>query len=524
MRKLLSFLYLFLVCYAIKAQKSTTKRDSILSFYENSIKQLDGLFEKTYKTYKKEKDSIMSYSEKINNTLTLQQIESISNIIKNKKIATDTLAKQLNGFYKKFVSYKTVYLDSEKEPKLSKEELDALFDLRSFETETADTLKEPETVEEDPQVYAYFGKDKVLKDSFVSTKTNEGKIFSSILEKAGKDSYFGDITVPKENQELPFFHKTTVADKSCGEKMHSSGYYNFKKLEVEIRDGNFADIRVTVTYNGNIHTFENHKGIGFHYFSSLAKCNFLFYKQTIINNKPTEINEMNSLRIRLSDVMNYSYKMGNHYIPHDLVLELPQEDVNNQKTNENSPAKYQIKQSTHLEKIVELRAYSDFLSLFGVGETNNGLISIEGSAKFYIFPFPRQMCFGWRTQVEWLTSFSPYVRFNKFSENDTYIEVPVKDYKHPVDLIENRFLIMGGEFNLLQFSHKYFPVKANVYGVANYQLTKAKIVDAIETVKGFGLGGGINLSTKRFNNFGFNYKVSLSYFDYKNFNNFSSLT
>lgn len=417
-----------------------------------------------------------------------------------------------------------MYLNSKTEKKLTESELNKLFNLLGFEPLPNDNIKESRREEKTPQIYAYFGEDRVIKKNAIPTKSNEGKIISDVLSKMGDDSYLGDITIPKDNQELPFFDSTQVKNKKCRDNIEisSKGYYKFKKLEAEIKDGSFADIRVSVEYEGDIHTFENHIAISFFNYSTVANCNYLFYKQSIINNKPTRVNKMSNLRVRLSDVMNYNYEMGNHYIPHNLVIKLPQKDVNESETNKTSPATYQIKQSTHLDKIVELRAYTDFLSVFGNRNTNNGLVSIEGSAKFYILPFP--MKFWTRaTQFFLFPVLSPSVRFNKFSDNSTFAEVPAKNYKSPFDLVEKRFLIMSSELVLFQVEHKYFPLKANLYGLFNYNLSRARIVDTIETAKAMGYGGGVNLIVKRFNNFGFSHKTSLYCLDYKNFNSFGKL-
>jgi hypothetical protein len=43
--------------------------------------------------------------------------------------------------------------------------------------------------------------------------------------------------------------------------------------------------------------------------------------------------------------MGYNYKIGNHYT-NDLAVELPQDDVEGNKTNEKNGAIYQIKQNT----------------------------------------------------------------------------------------------------------------------------------------------------------------------------------
>lgn len=366
--------------------------------------------------------------------------------------------------------------------------------------------------ETETQVYSYFGKDQVIKNDFIDKSTVQGRVLNSVLSNINEESYFGDITIPKENQVFSFINSDY--------KELTEEKYKFKKLEVEIRDGSFADIRVTVSYKGNLHTFENYVGVSLMYFSSIAKKQKLFYAQSIISNQNYKSKDFNDKYIRLSDVMDYKYSMGNHYIPHDLTIELPKKDVNDQKTNATSSASYEIKQETYLDKIVEFRTYTDFLSLFGEG--NNGLVSVEANAKFYIFPYPRQI-FDWKSQWEFLPSIIPQLTYNKFEESNNVVSIPTSNFTNYLDLIEKRYLAMGANLNVFQFKHKNFPITATLFGAVNYQLTQVNINSTSDNAKAFGYGVGINLGAKRFNNFGFNLQGELAWYDYKNSNTLSEL-
>jgi hypothetical protein len=244
---------------------------------------------------------------------------------------------------------------------------------------------------------------------------------------------------------------------------------------------------------------------------------------------PINSKEMDNFRIRLGDVMMYNYEMGSHYIPDNLVLKLPENDVNNNKTNLENPATYRIKQKTDLDKILELRTYTDFLALFG--DSNNGLVQIEGKAKFFAFPFPLQIKYG--AQVQLLPSVSPYVNYSRLDEDVRYVNITSDSLGQntitaPLELVEKRFLTMGMEANLVQIEHKDFPVRANLYGFANYQLSETNLgndsITNVHNIKAASYGGGLQFSAKRFRNFGFNYKLDVSWYDYDNFNTIETLT
>lgn len=467
---------------------------------EKDIKALSDSFN-VYNNFLKV-NKIKIDSLKINITTT--SLKKIDSIYKKSCL----YSKKLDSIYKKFSSYKMVCLDLKMKEKL----IDSLF--KHTEPKLCDQQFEEKTAE--TQTYLYFNENQIIKEDVIDKTTTQGRVLSEVLSNTNEKSYFGDITIPKENEEFYFLYKPKKRNsKKDSTLVDSDKKYTFKKLELEVKDGVFTSIRVTVGYNGNMHTFENNTAVSFMYFSTRAKDNILFYKQSIVNNKAGKNNKLGSLFIRLSDVMNYNYKMGNHFIPSDLTLELPKNTNDNVATNKNGPATYQIKQETYLDKIVEFRTYTDFLSLFG--EENNGLVSVEANAKFYIFPYPRQL-FDWQAYWELLPSITTNVTYNRFEEGSKIVQIPATNFKNDLDLIEKRFLTLGGNLNVFQFKHKNFPVKATVFGTANYQLTQVNADSVLQNAKAFSYGFGLNLSAKRFNNFGFNINGDISWYDYKNSN------
>ena len=384
------------------------------------------------------------------------------------------------------------------------------------------------------------------------------------MDETNEKSYLGDITIPKDNQVFYFYKytssplkvkiKTISKDSSRYSKKkpdkikittyvkrndtvfenkkikHKKEFtpsktetYRFKKLAVEIRDGNFADIKAYVeTEDGNLHIFENQIGVSLLRFSTYGKNNYLFYKHTIThsyNNSEGKYseNKMKDLYVKLSDVMVYDYKIGHRYVPHNLIIELPTNEVQNNTTS----ATYKIQVETNLDKVVELRAYTDFLSLFG--DTENALMQIEGRAYFFVAPFPVAL-FGNANlmEVEFIKKLSPYVNYSRFEDEAKYFEMPLfpstLNKNNALGLLEKRYLTMGLEGNLVQLSSKDFPLNLILFGNLSYQLTETLVENEVYHLKAAAYGPGIKLVFKRFNNFGFTYSSSFMWYDYGNFN------
>lgn len=487
---------------------------------EEVFTELNELFSKYKKSYESQEEALNVLKQKLNGSADNELMTKIEKQLKTAKAYKDTLVVR----QELFKNYNGVYLDKG----FKAEEIGKWY---KYGNENFEKSKNETT---ETQVYTYFGKDQVINHNIFKNKTTESEILKNVLQEKGEKSYLGDITIPKDGQEFNFYKygKTTPADKK----------FKFKKLDVEIRDGYFYDIRALVeTPDGNTHVFTNQVGISLLFYSQYGKKKILLmYKYSLRNNTPTDSQyadkKISELYIKVTDIMGYSYKAGNHYIPHDLVIELPQNDTAGVQTNIKSAATYQIKQETSLEKIVELRTYTDFLALFG--ESSNGLAQIEGKAKFYLFPYPFRFLGSKKTlgQVEYFPSFSPYVNYSKFEDGVRYVEkkesiestpATIKyEVNKPLDLIEKRFLTMGIDIEVLKWQHKNAPINISLYGTFNYNLSEINMGDDINkdviNIKGFNRGGGLHFSAKRFNNFGFDYKAELSWFNYKNFNDYDN--
>lgn len=482
---------------------------------EEVFTELNLIFSKYKQLYDVEEEALNVLKQKLNSSADNELIAKIEKQLKTAKAYKDTLAVRQELFN----NYNGVYLDKG----LTVEEIAGWYKYTSenFEKSKAET--------NETKVFTYFGENKVIDNDILKNKTGvEAEIFRDVLANKGEDSYLGDITIPKDGQEFKFYEYKS-------NEPSESKTFKFKKLEVEISDGYFKDIIVYVEdKDKNTHVFTNQIGVSLLFYDHKGKRKLMYYKYSIKKNATDNLLDKYSdenlakLYIRLTDVMSYSYRIGNNYIPSDLALKLPNKDTDNLQSN----ATYEIKQKTYLEKILELRTYTDFLALFG--DSDNGLAQIEGKAKFYLFPYPFRFLGSKKTlgQVEYLSSISPFVNYSKFDTNSRYIN-SIKDidglyqFVRNFDFIEKRFLTMGVEGEIVKLQNKNGPVQLSLYGLINYNISEINIGTDEERVarniKAMGYGGGLQLSTKRFNNFGFDYKAELSWYNYKNFNEDTTL-
>lgn len=507
MRTKLLTLIAFIAQISFIYAQDNIKDERILKLEKNfqkSNKQLEDL--------KKEFDDLKSSIMYSSSKKELEDIQKKQQEIINEKEKTDSL-------YNVSISLKSYMGNFEKVDSTKLEEL-FLF-IKGY--------KLGERIEENkatPKTYLYFGENKIVDEDLFKNKSTETELLKSLLADVGKENYLGDITIPKEDQRFRFYCENMIDI--------SEDVYKFKKLGVEIRDGYFHDILVYVEdLNGDTHVFTNQIGLSVLFYSQYGKSKFLYYLYSLKKKDVTEDSKyldykMSNRYVKVTDVMGYSYQVGNHYIPQDLTVELPRNDVEGNVTNINSQATYQIKQKTYLEKIVELRAYTDFLALFG--ETQNGLAQIEGKAKFYLFPYPFRLFWSRKTlgQIEFFSTISPHVNYARFGDEGRY--VPIRkmadsdnyELNTKLDLVEKRFLTMGLQTEALKWQHKNAPVSISFYGLINYNLSEINMGTEeqkdIKSIKSLNVGGGIQLCTNRFNNFGFTYKFEVSSFDYHNFN------
>ncbi|QMU65091.1 MAG: hypothetical protein GKR88_12860 [Flavobacteriaceae bacterium] len=402
------FVLLFLVSFSMVsfAQEIKIEIDTIALLQkkvcENSIKSIAKKYEKQLGIYTKDLYKI----EQLERSDKKKKDSLLSALEKNKKANFDKLLSIFKDFEKN-ESYCSQYLEKDSIKKWFQYQ-------KPFENE-----------EKKEVTYSYFGRGKIIKDTLFDQTTIQGQILNEVLKNKGKDSYIGNIVIPKYNQEFYFYKIPKRRFKEIiKNKERDVATYKLQKVELEIRDGVFIDVKAYIKYLGEVHVFQSVVGVSILNFHKKANKRLLYYRQT----EKSKLQSKKSLFgdrffervILMGDVFTYHYGIGNNYIPHDLVLKFPELDEKKIPTNKNNSVRYKIKEKTYLDKIVELRAYTDFLSTFG--ESENGLVQIEGSAKFYVFPFPYRFprifpfnLFGLKdTQFQVLPNIHTNVQYSRF--------------------------------------------------------------------------------------------------------------
>nr|WP_315153939.1 hypothetical protein [uncultured Flavobacterium sp.] len=447
------------------------------------------------------------------------------------------LRTELNKIYQSYEAYKKVYIDKG----LTIEQIDAIFKPEYKITEPLANNTEV------PKVYQYYGKDLILDELKLTNDEKTNKILKTILSQKS-EAYLGDIIIPKENQEFSFYiNKSDIINKSDNVnktnwrtikskiswdtiksvvKKESDQFtlagknYKFKSVSFEICDGFFVDIKVFVfDENGSLHLFENKAPVSVLRYSTHAPNQFLVFKYPVNQKEIVTIKEFENLRIRLSDVLMYVSKAGNNYIPNDVTYDFPTKNDKDIYVNKDTSVQYEIKEDTSLQNIVELRAYTDFLGLFG--KTPNGIVQLQGKGDFYMVPFliPKL-----RFDLRFLDKISPYINFSRLDSISKGVETIVLPNssitpKNSLDLIQKSYLEMGTVVNLFNLKfNKEMPFRTIGYFPARYQIADVKINDEFKNVQGFAYGFGLKFEFKRFNNFGLNYSLEWSRYSFKDFN------
>ncbi|NIK93086.1 hypothetical protein GZ212_13060 [Mangrovimonas sp. CR14] len=481
---------------------------------EEKIKELNSKYIETHESYQAAVNELDSLKQQMDVAIDDQLLEAIKKANTEKQDYCDSL----NNIVTLFKSHEAVCgIDDEKLKELLGDS-----DISEFETECGGTQSSEEI-----SVYLYYGKDKVINEDIFDDNNKETEVIKSVLSAEVEDNYLADITIPKDGEEFNFY-------KYSGKDFNAMPdvFYKFRSVHFEISEGVFADIRAIVeTEDGNLHIFENEIGVSILKFSTVGKKNYLFYRHSIrkgVPNKKYQEDKIKDWSVKLSDVLVYNYKLGSNYTPSDLVLELPVKDAEGNQTNKQGPATYKIKENTQLSSIVELRAYTDFLALFG--DSDNGLVQFEGKANFYINPYPLAL-FGNANLVEFqfFDKVSPLVNYSRFDEDTRYIETAYDSvsgnymFNRELDLVEKRYLTMGIDLNIFKFKKKGLPVCLDLFGTLNYQLSELKMDENLTHLKAVSYGPGARLRFKKFNNFGFYYTLNFSWYDYGNFNEISEL-
>ncbi|WP_175621573.1 hypothetical protein [Chryseobacterium schmidteae] len=505
MKTKLIILFLFCsICFVSGQQNENYKKE--IEPYEKELKELRyKIFqlEDRFQTFKKSKLTSNLSEEDWNQELIKKQKE----IEKEKE--------NFDNKYKLVSEYKNVLINIKK---VDVKDMFTFLDEYTF-------FPKQSTTEVDEEVYIYFGPDKLVKETDLDT--NKTKIpFLEDLFSMKSETYLGDFKVSQKGQNIELFREKDKQEKRFAKSANLN--LELEKILFSIYEGSIKEAYVTVKDNlGREHLYENKYPISLMRFSSVAPKTSLIYKTSISHNKK-EVLESKYLgtEIRFSDILMYIPNPGENYVPDDLSLSFPQKNE-----TDDSNITYKIRQDTSLKNVVELRAYTDFLGLFN--NSDNGLIQLEGKAEFFVNPFNIT-----NSHLFIFKKLTPYVNFSRLDNDSKYIEiVEVKDSKYIMEgkedidfgdlrlqAIEKAYLDMGFRAYLASYAFsKESPFNMSVYIPIRFLISNASLGILDNSIKKFelktfGIGGGINLSFKKFNNFVLNYNIELSEFKFKEFN------
>jgi hypothetical protein len=435
-------------------------------------------------------------------------IEEVTSKIKTRLEENQKTIKKLDDNYREFISFKSYFLSKKI---LTEKVIDSIYNHKYTLSEKAKNKEENNNAEV-YKTYLYFGKNQIIIDTLLFTKDKKVRqILESVFSKES-ETYLGDVIIPQENQNFKFYNNSRELTDTI---------YKFKSVSFELNDGFFTDIKVLVLdENGSEHLFENKASVSVINYSHVAPRNYLFYKHPTNQKQIVNIAEFENLRIRLSDVLMYISKPGYNYIPNDFTMELPTKDEDGKFLNINTPIKYEIKENTSLQNVVEFRAYTDFLGLFS--DSPNGIVQFQGKGDFYIFPFRTNFK---NLDLRLLDKISPFVNFSRLDADVREVKTTINPLTNTItvnrnlDLIQKAYLEMGSKISIFNIKFKKeAPFRLIGYVPIQYQIADIKINNEFQNIQAFVLGGGLNFEFKRFNNFGFNYSVDLSKYRFKNYN------
>lgn len=464
---------------------------------KKSLEELSADFTKINNLYKEEKIKLEELSKELLNN----QKESIVPKIAEQLKKTTKYRTELDSIYKLYLSYNNILLSK-------KNKQDDIYKIAKIDYKIENT--DVQSVSSETKNYFYFGENKIIPE-------DEGlfgnKIAKTILDNsfsAESKTYLGDFKIPQDKQVLTIYNYETKDEKKAF----------FKEIKIHLKEGSICDLKLIVLDEKNNELlFENRIPINLLILSTIGPKTRIQFKTASSNNKNealnTGIDENNY--ITLSDVLLYIPNPGENYIPEDLTLTFPTKKDNIQE-NINNPIIYKVNQDTSLQNIVELRTYTDFLGLFT--DSPNGIIQLEGKADFYIAPLNLP-----NSSVYIFKKISPFVNFSRLDKDVRYltlneVEPNTSSIKNSLEIIEKSYLQMGLNINVLSFKiKKEFPFDINFYGATRYLISDIMTPDStVVNYKSLGIGGGISLEFKRYNNFGFTYSAELTNYNSKSFN------
>lgn len=467
---------------------------------KKDLKVLDSLFEIAQTNFEKSKDSLKTLTEILSPNIGTYYKEVIK--IKGVTDSLYNIGKTSIAFYTQKGVQKAV--------------LNGVFILPNDYQVGVENKKEP--IEE---TYVLFGDEKIiLKDSILNNPTAY-KIFADVF-KSESETHFGDFWFPMDGQEIPVY-----AQYKKPKRKERVRELKFDRLVIDLYEGSLRDITIYLKdETGKVFIFENSNSISLLKYNKLSGINYL--KHTSVQTSSNEKFIDEHYYVKVADVLQYYTGLDGNYIPNDERFSFPI-ITEKGKTNIDSSNRYELRQSTALNNIIDLRAYSDILGVGGT--TPNGIAQFEGQADFFVAPFrlPEDLSLG-LTNVYLFKKIRPYIQYSRLDEGDQFLNTEpldnlmVETIEEPLSHLQKSYLDAGVKLDVISFKFsKNFPFETVFYGVARYQISRVRLDSVSYNYKTLGAGGGLAFEFRRFENFKFNMSTELLKYNQEDYNNIPRL-
>lgn len=485
MRKLFTLLFVFCLSFAFSQNKiEDAKKD---------LQKLKVDFDSIKAVLDEQKNLLSELTEKLD----MSANEQLSKTIKI-KVKLDSIY-ELQRISKIFYRSKNVNKDS----------LDLYFAPVDYTLIENTQVTAPAS--EEKEIFLLYGDDKIIKKSTIDKDSEIGKIFEDIFS-IKSETCLGTFEIPGHRQKIALYKPK--------EDILSGKFVYFEEIKFSIREGSIYDIRVRATDASGKQQFyfENKVPISLLNYNTSKVANRRYLINTTKNSlditEPTAIYG-NESRLKLLDVLSYFSNPGNNFVPDDVEFSFPKDETDASSQNRRV---YKVNQDTNLQNVVELRTYTDFLGLFD--DAPNGIVQVEGKADFFVSPFQVKGTF----PLTFFKKLSPFVHYSRLDDETRSLTL-VSDategqeiVKRPLEIIQKSYLEMGTFLDVVSLSfRKDFPFSLNFFYSTRYQIATIERENEDDiNFKTLGLGGGLRLEFKRFNNFGFNFSPEFTFYNHIN--------
>ncbi|WP_028890357.1 hypothetical protein [Tenacibaculum ovolyticum] len=466
---------------------------------KKDLKEQDSILKISYADFKKAKDSLKVLSEILSPKISEYYKEAI--LLKKQTDSLYDVAKTSLSFY----SQKNV----------NQKILDSVI---SLPDDYSVGFKEKQEEKQEETTYLYFGDKKVISKNEIIKDPIANEVLTNVFSEES-EMHFGNFWFPQDGQSIPLFTKSCRDSIKKGKNCIDIKYLKFEKITIDLYEGTLRDIKVYLKgINGKIYLFENSVGISLLRLNKLSGRNYL--GNSSIQTDKNGASEYKNHSVKVSDVFRYFSQPNGNYVPHDESFTFPIETKEG-KTNKKSSNIYELRQSTSLNNVIDLRAYTDILGL--ANQSANGITNFSGQADFFIIPFRLDTHF--IGNVFLLKKIKPYISYSRFDDNDKFLTLTdgsssdFKTLETRIEHLRKSYLDTGVKLFLLNFKLlKELPFETGLYGSLRYQLSRINLTSGVESYKTLGMGGGINFEFKRFKNFSLNYSFELSDYNQNSYN------